>query len=65
VVPVGYRSRFGHPSGEVLERYRAAQVALMRTDRDGAVHVALERDGPRVIGERSRAARYWRRAPGV
>ena len=65
VVPVGYRSRFGHPSGEVLERYRAAQVALMRTDRDGAVHVALERDGPRVLGERSRAARYWRRAPGV
>ena len=65
VVPVGYRSRFGHPSAEVLERYRAAQVALMRTDRDGAVHVALERDGPRVLGERSRVARYWRRAPGV
>ena len=60
-----YRSRFGHPSSEVLERYGAAQAALMRTDRDGAVHVVLERDGPRVQGERSRVARYWRRAPGV
>ena len=37
VVPVGYRNRFGHPSREVLERYRAAGAEVLRTDRDGAV----------------------------
>jgi competence protein ComEC len=65
VVAVGYRSRFGHPSSEVLGRYAAAGATLLRTDRDGAVHVLLEKEGPRLLGERSRAARYWRRAPGV
>src|SRR6266446_1694890 len=41
VVPVGYRNRFGHPSGEVLERYRAAGAEIRRTDLDGAVLVRL------------------------
>jgi competence protein ComEC len=65
VVAAGYRNRFGHPSGEVLERYRAAGAALLRTDRDGAVRIFLEKDGIRVIGERERRPRYWRRAPRV
>jgi competence protein ComEC len=65
VVTAGYRSRFGHPSGEVLERYRAAGAALMRTDRDGAVHVFLESGGLRVAGERQARPRYWRRVPRV
>ena len=65
VVTAGYRSRFGHPSGEVLERYRAAGAALMRTDLDGAVHVHLEPHGLRVEGERRRAPRYWRQVPRV
>src|SRR5207247_10824081 len=41
VVPVGYRNRFGHPSREVLERYRAAGAEILRTDLDGAVLVRL------------------------
>jgi competence protein ComEC len=65
VVAAGYRSRFGHPSGEVLERYRAAGTAVMRTDLDGAVHVLLDRRGLHVSGERQRAPRYWRRVPRV
>jgi len=65
VVAAGYRSRFGHPSEEVLQRYRAAGAAVMRTDLDGAVHVLLEPHGPRVIAERRRAPRYWRRVPRV
>jgi competence protein ComEC len=65
VVAAGYRSRFGHPSEEVLRRYRAAGAAVMRTDLDGAVHVLLEAQGPRVIAERRRAPRYWRRVPRV
>jgi competence protein ComEC len=65
VVTAGYRSRFGHPSGEVLARYRAAGVRVMRTDLDGAVHVLLEMHGPRVIGERQARRRYWRQVPPV
>ena len=58
VVPVGYRSRFGHPNPEVLERYRAAGAQLVRTDRDGAVSIGL---GKKLWleTERHRHQRYW------
>ena len=65
VVPVGYRSRFGHPNGEVLGRYRAAGVEVLRTDRDGAVQVRLTREGVQVTTERASAPRYWRAVPSV
>jgi len=59
VVPVGYRNRFGHPSREVLERYRAAGAEIRRTDLDGAVLVRLAATGVEVQTERRRRARYW------
>jgi competence protein ComEC len=65
VVPVGYRSRFGHPNGEVLGRYRAAAIEILRTDRDGAVQVRLTNEGVQVNTERSSAPRYWRAAPAT
>lgn len=65
VVPAGYRNRFGHPAREVLERYARAGVTVLRTDRDGAVSVVLDRDAARVVTERLRTPRYWRRSPRV
>lgn len=65
VVPAGYRSRFGHPSAEVLARYRAAGASILRTDLDGAVRVRLHRGGVEVSGQRLSDPRYWRRMPGV
>ena len=59
VVPVGYRNRFGHPSREVLERYRAAGAEILRTDLDGAVLVRLAATRIEVQTERRRRARYW------
>jgi competence protein ComEC len=59
VVAAGYRNRFGHPNAEVLERYRAAGTSILRTDADGAVHVALGPQGVTVSGERALRARYW------
>jgi len=58
VVPVGYRSRFGHPNAEVLARYGAAGIAIVRTDRDGAISVRLGHTLA-VESERQRRNRYW------
>jgi competence protein ComEC len=65
VVPAGYRNRFGHPAREVLERYRAAGIHVLRTDLDGAVNVVLKEDQIQVHPERARRPRYWRRSPPV
>ena len=65
VVPVGYRSRFGHPTREVLERYRAAGAYILRTDLDGAVQIQLTNEGVQANTERSSAPRYWRALPRV
>ncbi len=59
VVPVGYRSRFGHPHPEVLARYRDAGVNVIRTDLDGAVHVRVDPEGVGIEGERRLRRRYW------
>lgn len=37
VFQVGYRNRYRHPKGEVVERYRALGVQQVRTDEAGAV----------------------------
>jgi competence protein ComEC len=58
LVPVGYRSRFGHPSAEVLARYGAAGIPIVRTDLDGAISVRLG-DTLTVQTERQLRARYW------
>jgi len=60
IVPVGYRSRFGHPHPEVLERYRAAGVDIVRTDLQGAVTIRLG-NTLSLETERERRGRYWLR----
>jgi competence protein ComEC len=59
IVSVGYRSRFGHPHPEVLERYRAAGAQIVRTDLQGAVHVLLKKAAVSVETERRLRERYW------
>jgi competence protein ComEC len=64
VITAGYRNRFGHPRGDVVERYASRGVATARTDLDGAVTIALDERG--IVVERMREAmrRYWQaRAP--
>ena len=59
VIANGYRNRFGHPNAEVLERYAALRVKVLRTDRDGAVTVRIGADILSAALERERGRRYW------
>jgi competence protein ComEC len=59
VIPVGYRSRFGHPKAEVLARYEAMGTNIWRTDRDGAVRIVLGGSGLALSGWRHEHRRYW------
>jgi competence protein ComEC len=65
VIQVGYRSRFGHPHGEVLRRYLAHGVEVLRTDYLGAIQWRLAADGGAQV-ERWRIdhRRYWHNQPG-
>ena len=56
VVQAGYRSRFGHPVAEIMQRYVDRGIEVQRTDRCGAW--TLNADGSSVC-QRQRAARYW------
>jgi competence protein ComEC len=59
----GYRNRLGHPRPEILERYRAQGVPLLRSDYDGAVQIRFERGTFRVRTWRQTDERYWRDRP--
>lgn len=59
IYSVGYRNRFGHPRPEVEARYASSGARQWRTDRDGAIHVALAPTGIAVSAERAQKARYW------
>ncbi|MBK8891477.1 MAG: DNA internalization-related competence protein ComEC/Rec2 [Dechloromonas sp.] len=59
MIPVGYRNRFGHPKADVVARYEATGTRLWRTDRDGALRVALDGQGVTVNAWRNERRRYW------
>jgi competence protein ComEC len=46
IISAGEENPYGHPNAELLERLENAGVRILRTDRDGAVHVLT--DGSRL-----------------
>ena len=46
IISAGEDNPYGHPHAELLERLESAGVRILRTDRDGAVHVLT--DGKRL-----------------
>ena len=42
IISVGEANSYGHPNSELLERLTTARVRILRTDRDGAVHVLTD-----------------------
>lgn len=61
IAQLGYRNRFGHPAARVDARHREAGIALLRSDRDGAITLTFAKGQPPRL-ERSRIddRRYWR-----
>jgi competence protein ComEC len=60
VFTAGYRNRFGHPKVEVVERYRALDSAIYRSDTDGALLVDFAAgQGAAVQAWRRVQPRYW------
>ena len=62
VFTAGYRSKFGHPKAEVVERYRLAGSELLYSDEDGAIVVDMDADNFSVELYRKTHARYWTHA---
>lgn len=45
IISAGEDNPYGHPSPELLERLQTAGVRVLRTDRNGAVHILTDGDG--------------------
>jgi competence protein ComEC len=58
IFQVGYRNRFHHPHPTVFARYGLREIALSRSDDDGAARIDI---GGQIVLERYRQthARYW------
>jgi len=65
VFTVGYRSRYGHPKPEVLQRYRDAGAQILRSDMDGAIVVEMNAQGMQLERYRLTHRRYWTHTPVV
>jgi competence protein ComEC len=58
ICQVGYRNRYRHPRAEVIERYEARDILLLRTDQSGAVRIEVD-ETLRIKPYRCERARYW------
>ena len=45
VASVGLDNHFRHPAADVVARYEVLGIRLLRTDREGAVHLTIDADG--------------------
>lgn len=60
VFAVGYRNRFQHPNGEVLQRVQASGAQTLRSDQHGAVTLRFDARGVSTTPFRQASPRYWR-----
>jgi competence protein ComEC len=62
----GYRNRFGHPDAQVLARYMARGVHVVRSDESGMAQWRFAGDGAVEVHRwRAFAHRYWNNRPGL
>ncbi len=58
IFQVGYRNRYRHPKPQVVERYQARGIELLRTDQSGAVRIEAD-ETLRIFRYRCERVRYW------
>ena len=63
LIPAGYRSRFGHPKPEIVERYETAGVELLDTVSDGAIRLDFPADATAISSHSYRKQNngFWSR----
>jgi competence protein ComEC len=64
LVQAGYLNRYGHPTADVMARYKALGSHVLRSDRCGAMHWHSADAAPWAAPwcERERRQRYWHAA---
>lgn len=55
----GYLNRYGHPKKAILNRYVSHGAIVLRSDRDGAIGVAMNASGLTIDRYRQSHHRYW------
>jgi competence protein ComEC len=60
LVSAGWRSRFGHPHAETLQRYRTVGAELKNTAEEGAMRIFPHDGAWHVDSYRRQSRRYWR-----
>jgi competence protein ComEC len=66
ILPVGYRNRFRHPNGQVMQRYAERRIPVHRTDTSGAITVRVVPDKAQQVEHfRMQRKRYWIEAPDL
>jgi len=64
VFACGYRNRFGHPRPDIVARYAAESVEMVRTDMEGAVTLTFAPGTPlQPASARELRRRYWMDSP--
>jgi competence protein ComEC len=64
VFQAGYRNRFGHPSADVIERYRGRGIAVVASPQCGAWQWHSAASGPGTC-QRDLGRRYWHHRPAA
>ncbi|MBE9516785.1 MAG: DNA internalization-related competence protein ComEC/Rec2 [Proteobacteria bacterium] len=59
LIPAGYRNRYHHPHPDIVKRYHQAGAVLLDSASQGAISLAVSRDGIEVDGYRGAYRRYW------
>ena len=62
LISAGFQNAFGHPAEATLERWRARNARIWRTDEEGAITFDLTQNA-NITTERRTHPRYWRPAP--
>lgn len=59
VATVGYLNPFHHPRADIVARYAASGIKVLRTDLDGAISIKFLSTGRQLYQQRQTARRYW------